>query len=380
MLAKTHSRQIDRLAALHRYEILDTDDEKDFDEIVEIAADICEKPMALISLVDSDRQWFKAKIGLSPCETPLEQSICSHAILEDRILEIRDTLKDPRTRNNTLCTAEPQLRFYAGVPLMTDDGLPIGTLCVLDTKPGALTHLQKRTLAVLARQIMRELDLKVALKEQEVLRNEMDHRVKNSLQTVSSLIRLYKNKAPEESREAFDAIARRIEAISLLHKELHQASEAETVRLDRYIPRVIDLLQDVAPSNVSLSCDVERIRVGSAAASALGVIISEFAANSIKHAFPGGRRGNVTTSVKRGPDGAIYVTCCDDGIGASQAPSEPSAVEGLGLRLVAASAAQIGAEIIREPTPDGYTLRFSFTYPKQAAPMINRPAEAFHIS
>ncbi|MGV9009480.1 sensor histidine kinase [Brevundimonas sp.] len=156
----------DRLEALYAYDILDTEREPAFDDLVALTAEICDAPIAVINLIAESRQWFKAEVGLGVCETPLETSFCRHAILEEDRLVIRDTTQDARFNCTPLVTAEGGIRFYAGVLLKTDEGLPLGTLCVLDTKPRpeGLTDLQMRTLEVLSRQVMDLLKLRRALK------------------------------------------------------------------------------------------------------------------------------------------------------------------------------------------------------------------------
>ncbi len=153
----------DRLAALDRYHILDTQAEAQFDDIVRIAAQICGTPMALISLVDASRQWFKAAVGINVTETPREIAFCAHAIQQHDILVVNDAAQDARFADNPLVTRDPRLRFYAGAPLETPDGFPLGTLCVLDSKPGELSEQQGTALKALARQVMTQLELRLAL-------------------------------------------------------------------------------------------------------------------------------------------------------------------------------------------------------------------------
>ena len=360
MKAATHPQQAERLAALYQYDILDTEREADFDDIVDLAAELCGAKISVINLIDSDRQWFKAETGLGVRETPLETSICSHVILEHDFVEIPDTQADTRTQDNPLCLEEPGLRFYAGALLKSRDGFPIGTLCVLHDRPYALSEFQKKSLRTLAKQVMRELDLRVALRDQQVLLGEMDHRVKNSLQSVSSLVRLYQSRAGEANRDAFETVSRRIDAISLLHQELHQTAEIETVPLDRFIPRVIALLQDSAPDNIVIAAEIDPIKVGSAHASAIGIIVSEFVTNSLKHGFAGGRPGTVSLSLRRGADGQVTLTCSDNGAGTASATRPMNAAEGLGHRLVDAAASQLGSKVTRTATEDGFSLILTF--------------------
>jgi signal transduction histidine kinase/ActR/RegA family two-component response regulator len=161
-------RERRRLEALRSYEVLDTPPERAFDEIAQLAAEICGAPIAVINFVDADRQFFKAEVGLGVRETPLATSFCVHALLEDDFLLVPDAAGDPRFDCNPLVTGEPELRFYAGALLKTDDGLPIGTLCVLDTKVRTLTAVQERTLKVLSRQVMHQLNLRMALRQAAV--------------------------------------------------------------------------------------------------------------------------------------------------------------------------------------------------------------------
>ena len=156
-----------RLQALAAYEVLDTPPEPEFDDIVHIAQKICNTPVALVSLVDANRQWFKARVGFAVCETPLEQSVCAHALREDDFLIIPDLTVDPRTKGNRLVTGEPFIRFYAGVVLKTPEGQALGTLCVIDSKPrpDGLTREQADALSALGRQTMVVMGMRRAVQE-----------------------------------------------------------------------------------------------------------------------------------------------------------------------------------------------------------------------
>ena len=160
-----------RLAILERYAILDTPPEQGFDDIVMLASRICGTPIALVSLVASDRQWFKARIGTDLRETPIGQSVCAHAIGQPGLLIIPDLSTDPRTRDNTLVTAAPHLRFYAGARLETGDGVALGTLCAIDTqpRPAGLTAGQAASLEALARQVVTLLELRRLVAEQNAM-------------------------------------------------------------------------------------------------------------------------------------------------------------------------------------------------------------------
>ncbi|MEE7561445.1 GAF domain-containing protein, partial [Xanthomonas sp. Kuri4-2] len=152
-----------RLASLRAYGILDTPREAVFDDITRIASMVCQTPISVVNLIDAERQWFKSEVGLGVRETPLESSICAHAILQHDFLEVADTTLDERFAANPLVVGAPGLRFYAGALLKTPDGLPIGTVCVLDTRPRVLDEAQAETLRALARQVMAQLELRKML-------------------------------------------------------------------------------------------------------------------------------------------------------------------------------------------------------------------------
>lgn len=192
----------DRLATLHGYRIIDTPPEPAFDGLVALAARICQTPIALISLIDERRQWFKAEVGLGMRETPLNCSICLTAMLQPGTMVVPDLQEDLRFAPNPLVSGEPHLRFYAGAALRTPDGIPLGALCVLDYAPRDLTEDQIATLTLLAQQVMSQLELRRIIAErderlddsrrieqrQTLLVRELHHRVKNTLATVQALV------------------------------------------------------------------------------------------------------------------------------------------------------------------------------------------------
>jgi serine/threonine protein kinase len=149
-----------RLVALARYEVLDSEPEPGFDDLARLAARISATPFALISFVDRDRQWFKSRVGFDATETPREHAICSHTILKREPLVVGDLAADPRFAENPFVTEAPHLRFYAGAPLVTEDGHSLGTLCVLDRVPRVLTAEQIDSLSALARQTVSQLELR----------------------------------------------------------------------------------------------------------------------------------------------------------------------------------------------------------------------------
>ncbi len=150
-----------RLEALHRYQILDSEDEIDFNGIVELASQMCGTSVALISLVDEHRQWFKAKVGIDVKETHRDLSFCAHTIHQDDIMTVYDAHVDDRFFDNPLVTGDPGIRFYSGMPLITDEGYKLGTLCVLDQQPKEISDDQRKSLKILAKQVVNLLDLRL---------------------------------------------------------------------------------------------------------------------------------------------------------------------------------------------------------------------------
>jgi GAF domain-containing protein len=160
MIAPPPKNEPARLEALRQYEVLDTEPEEVFDDITRLAAYICQTPIAVISLVDKDRQWFKARIGLGPTETSRDCAFCAHAILEETPMVIPDAMADVRFADNPLVTKEPYIRLYAGAPLITPEGFRLGTICVIDRVSRTLDPEQIAILRMLANQVMAQLDLR----------------------------------------------------------------------------------------------------------------------------------------------------------------------------------------------------------------------------
>ena len=163
-----------RLQALRRYKILDTDPEKAFDDLTTLASYICETPVALISLIDSDRQWFKSKHGVNLSETPREVSFCAVAIQQPDLFVVPDASKDPRFSSNPFVVSDPKIRFYAGAPFTSSDGHPLGTLCVVDMVPRELTPSQETALLALSRQVQAQFELRSNLIELRAVLQERD--------------------------------------------------------------------------------------------------------------------------------------------------------------------------------------------------------------
>ncbi len=149
--------ETERLASLHSLSVLDTAAEAEFDELVELAAWTCHAPIAAISLIDEHRQWFKSEVGVGTAETERSIAFCAHTVTQGQTIVVPDTMLDPRFRENPFVIAGPEVRFYAGVPISVDDGLNVGSLCVLDTRPRTLFSDERRALEIIARQVQSQL-------------------------------------------------------------------------------------------------------------------------------------------------------------------------------------------------------------------------------
>lgn len=180
-----------RVATLQKYDILDTEPEKAFDDLALLASYVCKTPIALISLVDEDRQWFKSKIGVNVSETPRDIAFCSVAIQQPDVMVVPDTLLDERFRNNPLVVSDPRIRFYAGAPLITEEGYALGTLCVVDRTPREFTSDQIEALKALSRLVLAQLEFRrnlVLLKEALTDRTKEEHERERELKKLQETL------------------------------------------------------------------------------------------------------------------------------------------------------------------------------------------------
>jgi GAF domain-containing protein len=180
-----------RLATLEKYAILDTDPELAFDDLTLLASFVCKTPIALISLIDEKRQWFKSRVGISISETSRDVAFCSDAIMQSDIFVVPDAMEDERFRNNPLVTSEPYIRFYAGAPLITEDGHALGTLCVIDQKPRELEGGEREALQALSRLVLAQLEFRrnlMLLKEALNDRTKDEHERQAECQKLQSTL------------------------------------------------------------------------------------------------------------------------------------------------------------------------------------------------
>ncbi len=376
MEAERHRAEQRRLAALRAYEILDTPREREFDDVVRVVSAICNVPISVINLIDDERQWFKAEVGLGVRETPLPSSICAHAILEDDFMIVPDMLADPRFIDNPLVVGDPRLRFYAGALLKSGEGLPIGTICVLDTQPRGLDENQQALLRLMASQIMKLIESRQLVRaeqearlraeqlaaENEMLARESDHRVMNSLQQVSSVLALQARSATPEVRAELDSARHRVDAIAHVHRHIHRAGTLAEIATAPFLSQLCESIRASAPTRIGVTLvEVDSSPLTPAMASALGMIVAELVANSLKHAFVDGRSGLIEIRYKTAADGWM-VSVADDGVGLP-AGFDPASSQGVGMRVIGAMVRRLGAVLVAR-TEGGRTV---FSVEKAAA-------------
>jgi two-component sensor histidine kinase len=325
--------EADRLSALRGYGILDSSTETVFADFVQIAAEVCKTPIAVVNLIDETRQWFAAEIGLGVRETPLDISICAHAILQPGLFVVPDLTQDPRFHHNPLVAGDPRLRFYGGALLETERGLPLETMCVLDyaPRPEGLTENQAKTLKALARQVMAQLELRKAVAEKELLVLEAHHRVKNSLQMVQSLLTLQARTAAHPiAAQQLRESASRVQTFGAMHEHLYRAGATFQVDLADYLRNLLTD-QDALVSTLegrSIDFDGEELSWASSDAAAVGLIAMELVTNALKYGA-----GAVAVTLRPTDDG-IRLVVEDQGRGLPL-DFEPSRSKGLGMRVVA---------------------------------------------
>ncbi len=200
MTAPLPKNEKQRLKVLWQYSVLDTMPEEIFDDLTELAARICEAPVAMITLVDEDRQWFKAKVGVSINETSRDISFCAHAITQPGLFIVPDATRDERFAKNPLVKSDPKVRFYAGAPLVSPDGYALGTLCVIDKVPRELRPEQKQALRILARHVVSQLELRRRSNELADARQEKEQIQKHLKQAREDLAKVRRELLQHKSK------------------------------------------------------------------------------------------------------------------------------------------------------------------------------------
>lgn len=237
--------EAERIRKLEELGILDTLEEQAYDDLTHLAAQICNTPIALVSLIDRDRQWFKSHFGLDASETPRDLAFCAHAILGDDILLVEDSSKDERFYDNPLTTDGPLVKFYAGAPLVMSDNLRLGTLCVIAHEPRTITAEQKLALAALARQVVSQLELRLKIKELETLDDAKDefismvsHELRTPLTSIYGSLSLLSNnqlgRMDSQQRGMLDIAIRNTDRLICIVNDILDIAKIEAGNFELY--------------------------------------------------------------------------------------------------------------------------------------------------
>lgn len=344
-----------RLAALRRYDILDTPPDGSFDRITALAADLFSVPIAIISLVDHDRIWFKSHYGLDVPQIDWAPGLCASAILQNEPWVLADARVDVRALANPLVAGEFGLRFYVGIPLRTQDGFNLGTLCVIDREPRPVTDRQIAHLKHLASVVMDQMELRLSARQAvanlssavaekeaarqraELLAKETDHRVKNSLQLIAGLLRLQGYAVGDTEASAQLALAAsRVAAVARVHQHLYAGNCVGIIDCNTYFKRLCDDLSgNLGADQPLIHVSVANVALPTAQIVPLGLIVAELVANAAKHGA-----GRITVSLAPAPEGGWSLSVSDEG-GGLPADFDPAKTTGFGMRVISALVAQL---------------------------------------
>lgn len=357
--ASTSERESARLAALRRYDILDTPPDGSFDHIAQVAARLFDVPIAIISLVDNDRIWFKAKHGIDVEQIDRDPGLCASAILQSDPYLLTDASCDPRSLANPLVAGEFGLRFYLAAPLQTSDGHNLGTICVIDRKPRAVTEEQIEQLQALAGVVMDQMELRLsarsavanlqkaveqkdaALQRSRMLAREIDHRVMNSLQQVSSLLTLQsRNLSDDEATRQLQLAAARVTAVARVHQHIFQSGDEHAPGGVGYLRRLCGDLENMLAAG-SVSVEGAEVELPIEKIAPIGLLVNELVTNAYKN---GAARVRVTFEPDSPNPGRFCLRVSDDGDG-FPADFDPQKTAGLGMKVVRMIVRQLGGTL-----------------------------------
>lgn len=347
-----------RLAAVKRYDILDTPPDGAFDRITAIAARRFKVPIAIISIVDTDRIWFKSHHGVAVKEIGRDPGLCASAILSPDPHILSDAKADPRSLANPLVAGDFGLRFYAGVPLRTHDGHNLGTLCVIDKEARPINQEEIDDLKDWASVVMDQLELRLsarhAVARAQLLAHEIDHRVMNSLQFVSNLLIMQgRTTGAASAAEQLKIAGSRVAAVARVHQHF-LADEADEVSCTAFLRRLCADLASILGKPVTV--DGDDANVPTNRIQPIGLIVNELVVNAAKH---GTGRIEVRHEMK---DNSHALSVSDEGEGL---PSDFDLDKsgGLGMKVVQTLARQLGGRMTTGVKPVGRGSYFTVTFP-----------------
>ncbi len=327
----------ERLLELYNYDLMDTPYEEDFDEIVRLASQICNVPMSLITLVDKERQWFKSRLGLEDTETGRDVSFCAHAIAGNHeVFEVEDATKDERFHDNPFVTADPNIRFYAGVPLVTVSGKKLGTLCVLNSHPQRLTEEQSFALKVLAKQVMKLAEQRIMNRYLENFRKRLQHQgaaqntiisviahdVRSPLTSLKNIVELDEEGLIDEqerknlvslSKKQIETTLDLLDSLSNWGKALVKTSEVENKRfqLSQLVDEMVGSFEVAAKfKNINFINKVNKHLLIKTDENALRFILRNIISNAVKYT----ESGSITIAASRNKK-RVRISIIDTGIG-----------------------------------------------------------------
>ena len=345
VLSETEAR---RMAAVRRYDVLDTPPDGAFDRITALAARRFDVPISIISIVDEDRIWFKSHHGLNVRQIDRAPGLCASAILGDKPYLLSDAKLDPRSLANPLVAGEFGLRFYAGVPLKTSDGYNLGTLCVIDKQPRPIDEKQVEDLEDLASVVVDHLELRLsarqAVGQAGLMAKEIDHRVMNSLQFVSGLLTM-QSRSPElgEAAAHIRMAANRVAAVAQVHRHFISNDTGETSCLN-FLRRLCNDLASVLDQSVDVMG--EEVMVPTTWIQPIGLIVNELVTNAAKHGA-----GRIEVHYSKDPHGH-HIRVCDEGEGLDSDFDPSAPVKSLGMRVITSLATQLGGRVKASNRPD----------------------------
>lgn len=359
---QTSDHEAARLAAVRRYDILDSPPDGGFDRITALAARRFGVPIAIISIVDEGRIWFKSHHGLPVNQIDREPGLCASAILGKTPYLIEDARKDPRSLANPLVAGDFGLRFYAAVPLTTSEGHNLGTLCVIDKEPRSIDDEQMEDLKDLASIVMDQLELGLssrrAVGHATLMAKEIDHRVMNSLQFVSGLLAM-QSRSPNvgEAAAHLKLAANRVAAVAQVHRHFY-ADGASEVSCIAFLRRLCDDLAAILDREIIVEGD--EVLVPATSIQPIGLIANELVTNAAKH---GAGKINVTFHACAQSN---RLSVCDQGSGLTGSFDPHAASAGLGMRVITTLTQQLKGTLAAGPRADGIGACFTVEFPRNA--------------